>query len=78
MVQGTELYRHRLGIITSWTVDRVELDPEARRVDVWAVHLAVERWPCPECGQLLSFFNHPEEWVWRHLDRCAFQIYLTA
>lgn len=78
MVQDTELYRHLLGIVAPWTVDRVELDPNERRVDVWAVHPAGERWPCPECGQPLSLFDHAEERVWRHLDSCAFQTFLHA
>ena len=78
MVQDTELYRHLLGIVAPWTVDRVALDPNERRVDVWAVHPAGERWPCPECGQPLSLFDHAEERVWRHLDSCAFQTFLHA
>ena len=78
MVQDTELYRHLLGIVAPWTVDRVELDPSERRVDVWAVDPSGERWPCPECGQPLSLFDHAEERVWRHLDSCAFQTFLHA
>ncbi|MGI0054412.1 MAG: ISL3 family transposase [Thermoplasmata archaeon] len=78
MVQDTELYRHLLGIVVPWTVERVELDATERRVDVWAGHPPAERWPCPQCGQSLSLFDHAEERVWRHLDSCAFQTFLHA
>jgi transposase len=78
MVQDTELYRHLLGIVAPWTVERVEMDPKGRRVDVWAAHPAGERWPCPECGQPLALFDHAEERVWRHLDSCAFHTFLHA
>ena len=78
MVQDTELYRHLLGIVAPWTVDHVQLDAKERRVDVWATHPPGERWPCPECGQALSLFDHAEERVWRHLDSCAFHTFLHA
>ena len=61
-----------------WTVERVELDAKERHVDVWAVHPAGERWPCPQCGQPLALFDHAEERTWRHLDSCAFQTFLHA
>ena len=78
MVQDTELYRHLLGMVAPWTVDRVELNAKERRVDVWTGHPAGERWPCPECGLPLGLFDHAEERVWRHLDSCAFQTFLHA
>ncbi len=78
MVQDTELYRHLLGMVAPWTVDRVELNAKERRVDVWTGHPAGERWPCPECGLPLGLFDHAEERVWRHLDSCAFPTFLHA
>ena len=78
MVQDTELYRHLLGIVAPWTVDRVQLDAKECRVDVWATHPPGERWPCPQCGQAFSFFDHAEERAWRHLDSCAFHTFLHA
>lgn len=78
MGQGSELDRHRLGIAPPWTVNQVEMDTNARRGDVWAIHSAGERWLCPECGQLLFLFDPAEEQVWRHLDRCAFPTHLPV
>jgi hypothetical protein len=37
-MQDTELYRYLLGIEEPWTVERVTLDMEDQRVDVWATH----------------------------------------
>jgi transposase len=78
MVKDVELYRHLLGIVEPWTVDRVEMDPAEHRVDVWAAHPAELRWPCPDCGQPFPLFDHAEERIWRHLDSCNFQTYLHA
>ncbi|EQD79694.1 transposase IS204/IS1001/IS1096/IS1165 family protein, partial [mine drainage metagenome] len=78
MVKDTELYRHLLGIVAPWSVERVEMSVAERRVDVWVSHPPEIRWACPECGQLLSLFDHAEERTWRHLDSCQFLTYLHA
>lgn len=77
-VRDTELYRQLLGLESPWTVDRVDLDTKARRVDVWAVHPDRHKWTCPECGALLPLYDHAPERVWRHLDSCGFQTFLHA
>ena len=77
-MQDTELYRHLLGIEEPWAVGRVELDIAQQRVDVWAEHPADRKWPCSQCGKLLSLYDHSEERVWRHLDSCQFMTYLHA
>ncbi|MCL6579725.1 MAG: ISL3 family transposase [Candidatus Bathyarchaeota archaeon] len=73
-----ELYRQILGIEKPWRVSQVELDIRAERIDVKVVHDEEVRWPCPECGQLLSVYDHAPERVWRHLDTCQFKTYLHA
>jgi transposase len=78
MVKDTDLYRHLLGIVEPWSVERVDMNVADRRVDVWVAHPAETRWACPECGQILSLFDHAEERLWRHLDSCHFQTYLHA
>jgi transposase len=78
MVKDTDLYRHLLGVVEPWTVVRVEMNIADRRVDVWVAHPDGTHWPCPECGQTLSLFDHAEERLWRHLDSCHFQTYLHA
>jgi len=77
-VRDTELYRHLLGLLEPWSVERVELNVAEQRVDVWAAHPTGQPWPCPECGTELTLYDHAEERVWRHLDSCQFLTYLHA
>jgi transposase len=77
-MQDTELYRYLLGIGEPWTVERVTLDMENQRIDVWATHPEEIRWPCPECGSLASLYDHAPERAWRHLDSCQFKTFLHA
>lgn len=37
-IKDTELYRHLLGIVPPWTVERVDLDAKAQRIDVPLEH----------------------------------------
>jgi transposase len=48
------------------------------RIDVQVVHDEGVRWPCPECGELLTMYDHAPERVWRYLDTCQFKTYLHA
>ena len=77
-MRDTELYRHLLGLESPWTVDKVNLDIKAQRVDVYAEHPKGETWPCPVCGDLLPVYDHSDERVWRHLDSCQFLTFLHA
>jgi transposase len=77
-VRDIELYRQLLGLEKPWTVDRVELNVKQQRVDVWAKHVKVRAWPCPECGKDGGLHDHDEERTWRHLDSCSFQTHLHA
>jgi transposase len=77
-MRDTELYRHILGIESPWTVSKVELSTEKKRVDVWAEHKANATFCCPECGAPAGLHDHAEERVWRHLDTCQFATYLHA
>ena len=78
MRETSELYRHLLGLRKPWLVDRVALDAQAQRVDVWVEHPERQKFPCPECGILLSVYDHTPERVWQHLDSCAFRTFLRA
>jgi transposase len=77
-MEDRELYRHVLGIEEPWRVDRVDLNIKAERVDVWAGHGDGIRFPCPECGAVLSVYDHAPERIWRHLDTCQFKTFLHA
>lgn len=77
-MRDTELYRHLLGVVDPWEVERVELSVEGQRVDVWVKHPKGTRFACPECATLLAVYDHSEERSWRHLDSCQFLTYLHA
>ncbi len=77
-MRDTQLYQAVLGLEKPWTVNRVDLSTEKQQVDVWVEHSEGERWPCPECGELLGLYDHAAERQWRHLDTCQFVTYLHA
>jgi len=65
-MRDVELYRRLLGIEAPWKVERVELSVAEQRVDVVVGHGEGVRWPCPECGTVLSVRDHAAERAWRH------------
>lgn len=77
-MRDTELYRHLLGLVAPWEVDRVELSAPGGRVDVWVGHPGRTRFVCPDCERELAVYDHAEERAWRHLDSCAFLTFLHA
>jgi transposase len=77
-MRDTELYRHLLGVVEPWEVDRVELSVTEVRVDVWVGHAKRIRFACPECDASLPVYDHSEQRSWRHLDSCGFLTYLHA
>ena len=77
-MRDIELYRHLLGIESPWTVTRGELNVPEQRVDVWADHGEPAPWSCPECGTPAPLYDHADERVWRHLERCQFRTLLHA
>ena len=77
-MRDVELYQQILGLSSPWTVERVEVDIEAQRVDVCVEHGADARWCCPHCERELPVYDHSAERTWRHLDTCQFRTFLKA
>lgn len=77
-MKDTDLYRHLLGIVPPWTVERVDLDTSAQKIDVHLGHREGYRWVCPECEKPCGLHDHAEERIWRHLDSCQFLTYVHA
>jgi transposase len=67
-----ELYRLLLGLSSPWSIDRVDISPEEKRIDVQVVHRRGVRFPCPECGLPLPVADHVASRAWRHLDSGSF------
>jgi transposase len=57
-------------------VERVELSPEDKRIDVWLVHRRRTRFPCPECGLELPPYDHTAHRAWRYLDSGPFRTWV--
>src|SRR5680860_892441 len=53
-MRDTELYRHLLGLVTPWEVERVDLSVEDGRVDVWVKHPKRTRFACPDSSRSQS------------------------
>ena len=77
-MRDIDLYRHLLGLVAPWEVDRVELSVVDGRVDVWVRHPDRTRFLCPDCDRPLPVYDHSAERAWRHLDSCAFLTFLHA
>jgi transposase len=77
-MRDTELYQHLLGLVSPWSVARVELTLSRSQVDVWAEHSDSAVWCCPECGKAAPLYDHSDERSWRHLDSCQFKTILHA
>ena len=77
-MEDKELYATLLGIKHPWRVDKVKLDMDKNRVDVWVAEIKGIQWKCPVCGQAGPIYDHDEERIWRHLDTCQCQTFIHA
>ncbi len=77
-MRDVEFYRTILGLLSPWSVSKVELSMKDTRVDIWVEHETGCLFPCPSCGEKLPLYDHAEERSWRHLDTCQLMTYLHA
>lgn len=70
-------YSLLLGLGEEWTVTRLHLNVEARRLDLFVAY-AAKAAPCPECGALAGLHDQQPERTWRHLDTMQFATYIHA
>lgn len=71
-----QFYTMLLKVCEPWYVDRVEIQQEVNRVDVWIDHRAPVRVACPECGTFYTIYDHAPERVYQHLDTCQMLTYI--
>ena len=69
-MQETAFFSQILGITRPWFISKVTLDKEHQRVDIYVEHSAGFAFPCPECQQLCSVYDHTKEREFRHLNVC--------
>lgn len=77
-MQSADLIQYLLGLSDPWSVERVELNLEDQRLDIWATHASGVAWTCPECSLASPTRDHAAERLWRHLDSCQFETYIHA
>jgi transposase len=81
MSMDSELQKHYallLGIGSPWEVKAVELNLEAKKVEIelgWQWGAAAK---CPECGRECSIHDCAPERTWRHLDTMQFTTLIRA
>ncbi|MXX97499.1 MAG: ISL3 family transposase [Rhodothermaceae bacterium] len=67
--------RHSLHLGSDWTIDRMRLDAEAQRIDIYISH-AGRRLICPKTGETGTLYDHRKARSWRHLDWFQFQCFV--
>ncbi len=77
-MQDRQLYQQILGIMSPWSVARVELALEQGEVRVFLEHATEVEWCCAECGRVCPLHDHEPPRGWRHLDTCQYRTVLYA
>ena len=71
-------YAQLLGLQAPWEVAEVELQLEAKRVEIHLTHPLGVKVRCPECGGDCTVADHAPQRRWRHLDTMGFTTELVA
>jgi transposase len=77
-MRDIDLFRKLLGLERPWSVEAVNVDPEAESIKVVLGHRRKARFPCPECGVALPLYDHIPPRRWRHLDHGGWLTWLEA
>ena len=74
-----QLFAMALVLSDPWYVERIESDPERKRLDLFLEFKKGTPFLCPECGSGEPCPVHDtKERTWRHLDFFQHQTYLGA
>lgn len=71
-----QFYYKLLSLKDPWYVDRVELDEQAEKVDVYVKHHNPIQVACPVCGEFSSAYDHSKERVFQHLSTCQMKTFV--
>ncbi len=71
-----ELYRQILGVIAPWEINRIDLNMDQDRVDIYVEWPYLQDGICPECERACKIHDRREERVWRHLDTCQLKTFI--
>ena len=75
-MKDTEFFSELLNIRFPWHITRLELNHWQKRVDIWIEHASGVEFPCPECRQFFSVYDHAAKREIRHLNTCQMATYL--
>lgn len=71
-----QFYYKRLHLKDPWYVDRIEVNDELNRVDIYVKHHNPIRVACPVCGEFYSMYDHSPEREFQHLDTCEMHTFV--
>jgi len=74
---SNNLFQLALGLKDPWLVSEIKFCEKDNRLDVYLTHIKGSKFPCPECGQVLSAHDTVER-TWRHLNFFQYETYLHA
>jgi transposase len=77
-MRDIDLFSQLLALQQPWRVERVDVDPKQRRIDVWLAHRSNATFRCPECGSRAPLYDHVPTRSWRHLDHGGFPTWLQT
>ncbi len=67
--------RHSLQLGSEWRINRMLLDAEAQRIDIYISHSG-RPLICLKMGETGTLYNYRKERSWRHLDWFQFQCFV--
>ena len=67
--------RYSLQLGSDWEIDRMVLDAEAQRIDIYISHSGGPL-ICPKTGERGTLYDHRKERSWRHLDWFQFRCFV--
>lgn len=76
-MKTTEHYRQLLGLTDRWDVESVDLNLDARRVDIYLAYISSDVF-CAKCSGSCQLYDHAPERQWRHLDTMQFTTVIHA
>lgn len=68
-------YEELLGLKPPWKVEKVVVDQDIKRVDVYVIHLK-GLLNCPGCNMECQVYDHLRERTWRERDSIDFATYI--
>src|SRR3989339_53362 len=71
-----KLFTKILKLHLPWFIERVVVDEQAQRIDIYIGHEPDIRVRCPECGTFYGMYDHAPERVYRHLNTCQMETYI--